>query len=72
MIIADEDQLLGVCWNVSAVGGSGLGFEVHQLAVRLFAPVDAFCEFPGKSYCPVNSILERFPVHRRFELRDRL
>ena len=69
MIIADEDQLLGVCWNVSAVGGPGLGLEVHQLAVRLFAPVDALCKFPGKRYCPVNSILESFPVHRRFELQ---
>ena len=39
MIIADEDQLLGVCWNVSAVGGSGLGPDVHSFAVRPVGPV---------------------------------
>ena len=58
MIIADEDQLLGVCWNVRAVGGPGLGFEVHQLAVRLIGPANALCKFPGKQYCLVDSILD--------------
>ena len=43
MIIADEDQLLGVCWNVSAVGGSGLGPDVHSFAVRPVGPVDVLC-----------------------------
>ena len=43
MVIADEDQLLGVCWNVRAVGGSDLGLEVHQLAVRPVGPVDVLC-----------------------------
>ena len=36
MIIADEDQLLGVCWNVSAVGGSGLGPDVHSFVAPTF------------------------------------
>ncbi len=43
MVIADEDQLLGVCRNVSAVGGSDLGLEVHQLAVRPVGHVDVLC-----------------------------
>ena len=52
-----------------AAGRPELGPEVSEFAVRLFAPVDALCKFPGKRYCPVNSILESFPVHRRFELQ---
>ena len=72
MVIADEDQLLGVCWNVRAVGGSGLGLEVHQLAVRPVGPVDVLCEFPGKGYC----LIEPFPgfpaLHILIELKNGL
>ena len=55
-----------------AAGRPELGPEVSEFTVRPVGPVDALGKFPGKSYCPVNSILERFPVHRRFELRGRL
>ena len=72
MVIADEDQLLGVCWNVRAVGGPGLGPEVHNFAVRPVGPVDALCEFLGKGYYLINSIPERLIWHIYYEWRGGL
>ena len=70
MIIADEDQLLGVCWNVSAIGGSGLGPDVHSFAVRPVGPVDVLCEFLGKGYCLIQPF-SGFPAfHVPAELQD--